>query len=87
MKVIIRFTPGGHIDCLYTDAIDLRALGRLHVVRATDIRFNDQTQQWDTRHAVTGEVLFSHNSRAACLAWEHDNLQPKTQDCKTQDAR
>jgi len=78
MKAILRFTPGGDINCLYTEAIDLRALGRLHVVRATDIRFNEQTQQWDTRHADTGEVLFSHNSRAACLAWEHDNLQPVT---------
>ena len=76
MNAILRFNPGGHIGCLYTEAIDLRALGRLHVVRATDIRFNDQSQQWDVRHADTGAVLFSHNSREACLAWEHDNLQP-----------
>ena len=76
MSHILRFNPGGHIDCLYTEAIDLHALGRLKVVRATDIRFNDTTQQWDVHHAVTGAVLFSHPSRDACLAWEYQNLQP-----------
>lgn len=73
----LRFDTGGHIDCLYTDAIDLRALGRLHVVRATDIRFNDSTQQWDVHDADNGEVLFSHPSRSECLRWENNNLQPQ----------
>ena len=59
MNSTLRFDTGGHIDCLYTDAIDLRALGRLHVVRATDIRFHDSTQQWDVHDADNGEVLFS----------------------------
>jgi hypothetical protein len=76
MKSTLRFDPGGQIDCLYTEAIDLQQLGRLHVVRATDIRFNDRTQEWETCHADTGEVLFSNISRTACLQWEHDNLQP-----------
>ena len=78
MTTTLRFDPGGSIDCLYTEAIDLRALGRLHVVRATDIRFNDSTQQWDVHDADTGQVLFSHSSRAECLRWEHQNLQPGT---------
>ena len=73
----LRFDPGGHIGCLYTEAIDLRALGRLHVVRATDIRFNPATQQWDVHDAATGQVLFSHVSRHECLRWEQTNLQPQ----------
>ncbi len=77
MNHTLRFMPGGDINCLYTEALDLHVLGRLHVVRATDIRFNDQTQQWDVRHAGTGAVLFSHVSRQTCLQWEHDNLQPQ----------
>jgi hypothetical protein len=72
----LRFHPGGHIDCLYTEAIDLRALGRLQVFRATDIRFNSTTQQWDVHAANNGQVLFSHASRNECLRWEHQNLQP-----------
>ena len=76
MNSTLRFHPGGSIDCLYTEAIDLRALGRLHVVRATDIRFNATNQQWDVHDAETGQVLFSHPSRTECLRWEHHNLQP-----------
>lgn len=75
MSQTLRFHPGGSIDCLYTEAIDLRALGRLQVVRATDIRFNPQSQQWDVHDAGTGEVLFSHSSRTECLRWEHLNMQ------------
>ena len=77
MNSTLRFDPGGHIGCLYTEAIDLRALGRLLVVRATDIRFNDSTQQWDVHDAATGQLLFSHTSRTECLRWEHTNLQPQ----------
>jgi hypothetical protein len=77
MKSTLRFDPGGHIGCLYTEAIDLRALGRLHVVRATDIRFNDSTQKWDVHDAATGQLLFSHQSRNECLNWEQTNLQPQ----------
>jgi hypothetical protein len=76
MNSTLRFTPGGLISCLYTEAIDLQQLGRLSVVRATDIRFNDTTQQWEACHAETGAVLFSNSSRTECLRWEHDNLQP-----------
>ena len=78
MNSTLRFDTGGLIDCLYTDAIDLRALGRLQVVRATDIRFNDSTQQWDVHDAGNGQVLFSHPSRNECLRWEQTNLQPST---------
>lgn len=77
MKSTLRFNPGGHIDCLYTEAIDLRALGRLHVVRATDIRFNESTQQWDVHDADHRNVLFSHASRNECLHWEQTNMQPQ----------
>jgi hypothetical protein len=78
MNSILRFDSGGHIGCLYTEAIDLRALGRLQVVRATDIRFNDSTQQWDVHAADNGVVLFSHPSRNECLHWEQTTLQPST---------
>jgi hypothetical protein len=76
MSQTLRFKPGGSIDCLHTEAIPLRALGRLQVVRATDIRFNDATQRWDVHAADTGHVLFSHPSRTECLSWENQNLQP-----------
>ena len=76
MSQTLRFNPGGSIDCLYTEAIDLRALGRLQVFRATDIRFCEKSQQWNVRCAATGKLLHSDPSRAACLQWERDNLAP-----------
>jgi hypothetical protein len=76
MKATLRFDPGGQIDCLYTEAIDLRELGNLQVSRATDIRFNPAAQQWDVHEYSSGKVLFSHPSRSACLNWENQNLQP-----------
>ena len=76
MKTTLRIKPGGQIDCLYTEAIDLRLLGKLEIARATDIQFNDSTQQWDVHEYSTGQVLFSHASRTECLIWEHQNLQP-----------
>lgn len=84
MKLSIRVHPGGHIDCLYTEAIDLHALGRLHVVRATDIRFNHSKQEWDVHDADQGTVIFSHPSRNECLRWERHTLQPRASQPKSQ---
>jgi len=77
MSQTLRFNPGGHIDCLYTEVIDLHALGRLEVVRATDIRFDQDKQEWDVHDAETGAVIFSHSSREECLQWERETLQPQ----------
>ena len=74
--VTLRIDPGGRIACLYTDAIDLRALGRLQVRRAAVILFCERSQDWKTRCATTGRLLFSHPSRVACLRWERENLRP-----------
>lgn len=76
MKATIRINPGGTIDCLYTEVIDLRALGRLEVFRATDIRFCEKSQHWNVRCASTGKLLHSDPSRDSCLAWERDNVAP-----------
>ena len=84
MSQTLRFNPSGHIDCLYTEAIDLHALGRLHVVRATDIRFDDSKQLWDVHDADNGTVIFSHPSRNECLRWEHNNLQPQASPSQTE---
>ena len=78
MKTTLRFNTGGHIDCFYTEAIDLRALGQLKVTRATHIRFNATAQIWEVINANSNERMFSHEFRKQCLQWEHDNLQPKT---------
>jgi hypothetical protein len=76
MKTTLRFDPTGAVECLYTEAIDLRQLGRLHIVRATGIEFNPDEECWEVRHAESGQILHSDPSREDCLAWEQANLQP-----------
>jgi len=76
MSHTLRFNPGGTIECLYTEAIDFHALGRLQVVRATVILFCEKSQEWKVRCALTGKLLLTNPSRDACLAWEQQNLQP-----------
>ena len=80
MSQTLRFNPGGQIDCLYTEAIDLRALGRLQVFRATDIRFCERSQLWKVRCASSGKLLHCDPSREAYLAWERENLGPPNPD-------
>lgn len=77
MKSTLRFEPNGQIDCLYTEAIDLRELGKLEITRATDIRYDHATQQWQVHDAESDAVLFANPSRSECLRWENQNLQPK----------
>jgi hypothetical protein len=76
MKTTLRFDPAGQVDCLYTEAIDLQKLGKLEITRATDIRFEETSQQWQVHDAESDAVLFSNTSRCECLAWENQNLQP-----------
>ena len=75
-KAVLRLQPDGTVRCLHTDLIDLRVLGRLHVERATRIVFDAESQSWRVLSARTGEKLFDHPSREACLVWERENLPP-----------
>lgn len=74
------FTPEGTGRCLYTDQVDLRALGTLRIERASTIDFNRQTQEWEVRRNAVLPPLFAHASHDVCRQWEHDHdlllLQP-----------
>ncbi|MCW1925726.1 hypothetical protein OKA05_24425 [Luteolibacter arcticus] len=56
MSTTIRFDPQGGIDCLYTEVVDLRALGRLRVVRATEITFDPEEQRWEISPAAAASM-------------------------------
>jgi hypothetical protein len=75
-RVLLRISPDGVVRCLHTEALDLRSLGRLSVVRATRIVFDAESQSWQVREAGTGGLLFSDPSRDACTAWERDHMVP-----------
>jgi hypothetical protein len=56
----------------------LRMLAEVtQITRATNIEFNNSTQQWEVKNRK-GKVRFIAKSRAACLEWEQRHLQPET---------
>jgi hypothetical protein len=75
MNINISFKTDGTAHCLWTDALPLHKLGRLEITRATNIEFNNYTQHWEVKDR-TGKIRFISESRAACLKWEQQNLQP-----------
>jgi hypothetical protein len=75
MNIHISFNPDGTALCLWTEAVPLHELGLLKITRASNIEFNNTTQHWEVIDRK-GRVRFIARSRAACLEWEHENLQP-----------
>ncbi len=72
---VITFAADGAARCLWTEAVPLHELGRLEVHRASNIEFNNATQHWEVIDSKE-KVRFFARSRAACLEWEQENLQP-----------
>jgi hypothetical protein len=70
---VIHFAPDGTGAGLYTELIDLREIGSLEVVRASEIEFNETTQQWEV-FDYTGKQVFTDPSREACLRWERQHF-------------
>lgn len=72
----LSISPDGTVKCLWTDTIPLHELGPLCVKRASTIEFNERAQDWEVRLAADPLfVAFSHQSRAECLAWEHQHVE------------
>ena len=67
--VVLKIDQQGNGRCLYTEIIDLAALGALEIARASNVEFNNARQVWEVRNAE-GVMLFTHSSRTHCLAWE-----------------
>jgi hypothetical protein len=64
---------------LYTEAIDLRQLGVLHIERATMIEFENEGQTWRVRDTA-GTALFAAASRQECLDWEQQHFSHQAPD-------
>ena len=73
MKAVLRVGPDGTVCGLYTEMIDLAALGYLTVRRATTIEFDNIMQDWLVCD-LEGRVLYSASYRQQCLDWEAEHL-------------
>jgi hypothetical protein len=65
------FLPDGTVRGLYTEAIDLSALGPLNVQRATSLEFDNRLGAWRV-FDLAGHCLYCSTVREFCLAWEQE---------------
>ena len=73
MQIIVR--PNGTAQCIYGEEIDLGALGRLSITRASHVE-PDQHGRWlADLSPVGGPVLGPSNHRSEALAAEQDWLE------------
>ena len=70
---VLIFRPDGTVQGMYTEAIDLSALGPMHVRRATTIEFDNHLQAWRVLDPK-GHCLYCAPSRDGCLAWEQQHM-------------
>jgi hypothetical protein len=68
------FTPEGTAVGLYTEMIDLSAIGSLRIKRATTIEFDNKHQVWRV-YDLDGFPLYTSPFRHVCLEWEKKHLE------------
>lgn len=76
----ITFDTDGTARCLHSDEIPLHTLGTMTVRRASNVEFNERSQEWEvwpeTRLWTQSFFpMFRSPSRAECLAWERDHWE------------
>ncbi len=66
----------GNMHGLYTDDIDLFAVGRVvNVRKASNVEFNQDDQMWEVL-SLEGEVLHQNVNRQAAIDWEIVQFSP-----------
>ncbi len=71
----IEIDSDGNIQTIYTDEIDLYALGEVHnVKRASNIEFDEVNQEWIVIQASTGNTIHRNKSRTQAISWEIEEL-------------
>lgn len=74
MEVVIDIDTEGNMHCLYTDQIDLFAVGRVTNMRkASNVEFNEEEQVWEVT-SLNGQVLYTNANRNMAIEWEIANF-------------
>lgn len=66
----------GDVHCLYTDEIDLFAIGLVtNIHKASNIEFNEARQAWEVL-SLDGKVLHTNPNREKAIEWEIEMFSP-----------
>jgi hypothetical protein len=65
-----RIEPDGTVVTVYTDTVDLRALGHVRARRASVVEWDESAQAWIARVLASGEVLSPFVTRAEAVTVE-----------------
>ena len=71
----LRIDPHGQVVCVYGEAIDLAALGRLTIRRASRVEPDDDGKWWAELAPVGGPVLGPFDQRGQALEAERAWLE------------
>ena len=61
---------GGRVKCIYDETLDLRALGKLQITRASHVEPDSAGNWWADMGPVEGPVLGPFGTRGEALAAE-----------------
>jgi hypothetical protein len=61
---------GGSVRCIYGEELDLRALGKLQITRASHVEPDSEGSWWADMGPVGGPVLGPYGSRSEALGAE-----------------
>lgn len=71
----IEIDNDGNIRTIYSDEIDLYALGEVHSVRrASNVEFDETNQEWMVIQTSTGDIIHRNKSRKQAILWEIEKL-------------
>ena len=73
MQLVIQ--PDGSVRCVYSETLDLHALGRLNIERGSHVEPDPSGQWFADLSPVSGPRLGPFSRRSDALAAEHDWLE------------
>ena len=65
---------GGSVRCIYDEELDLRAIGKLQINRASHVEPDAEGYWWADMGPVSGPMLGPYGSRSAALVAERQWL-------------
>jgi hypothetical protein len=72
MELIV--DAGGNVRCIYDEALDLRAIGKLQITRASHVEPDAEGYWWADMGPVGGPVLGPSRNRTEALRAEREWL-------------